>query len=310
MRILPTAAIAGALLVAGAGCGQDGTDAGSRDRVPVFCDAGSCGTRGEVRWQIPLSGPYQLSGYQIVSAAVDAGGTPVSLVEDDTSVYLVLADRLIALDAASGRQRWEVTRPNATLGKWVRAGRYLVTRWDQWQPAGPHRWIVVDTATGTTFDLPSDLPEPKFGIRDAGARYIAAYTSRKNEPSLATVVDVETFQIDHYPQSTTNDYPLSPHPDQGPRRPQTVVSSALDGKPDIDTSFPDKNDPHRHELLFRGSRIGPDYARIDEPSAVLVQDSHVVAVVCAFGSQRTSTPTDPIGANMCDRPAVVAINIR
>ncbi|WP_306362210.1 hypothetical protein [Nocardia sp. CC227C] len=93
MMIRPLAASVLALLTMVAGCGQDQAGGGSQDRSPVFCDAGSCGARGEVRWQIPLSGPYKLSGYQVVSGVVDAAGTWVSLAEDDTSVFLFLADR-------------------------------------------------------------------------------------------------------------------------------------------------------------------------------------------------------------------------
>ncbi|MGX1810353.1 hypothetical protein ACWIGI_31955 [Nocardia sp. NPDC055321] len=63
-----------------------------------------------------------------------------------------------------------------------------------------------------------------------------------------------------------------------------------------------------HQLLYRNARIGPEFARMDEPSTVLAQDSRVVAIVCELGAQRAGEPTDSVGGLLCDRASVMTID--
>ncbi|NUS42527.1 MAG: hypothetical protein HOQ24_02360 [Mycobacteriaceae bacterium] len=129
-------------------------------RTPRLCEESGCAAPGVQRWSTPLPGAYILDQDRPFSADLESRGSWVSVVAGPSEAYALLGNRVLAVDAATGRIRWDRSLGEVLITDWVRAGRFVLLGTASYRPARQRHWSVLDLENGRVSDSPVTAARP------------------------------------------------------------------------------------------------------------------------------------------------------
>lgn len=161
---------------------------------PVTCDgaADGCTKSGQLRWSVPLKGTYRLHHDRLNPVALSDDSERMALAWTKGTVFLASGNRVLAVDAATGKVRWRRVYPSSTYLGWgepelmVASGR-LVVRQRMLAPGATTRgrYLSLDPGTGTSFVIPGyqGWEHAVTGDRARGLLLLASTKTRMIDPA-------------------------------------------------------------------------------------------------------------------------------